>query len=70
MEAYEGLIRNTATEYAPWYVVPADNKWYTRVVVAAAIIDSLASLDLRYPQVGKERLAELATIKQELLEQD
>ena len=64
------MIRHTATEEAPWYVVPADNKWYTRVVVAAGIIDALASLDLRYPKVGKERLAELAVIRKELLEQD
>jgi hypothetical protein len=47
--------------------VPADNKWYTRVVVAAAIIDALASLDLHYPKVGKGRLKELELTKQELL---
>ena len=46
MEAYEDMIRNTATKAAPWYVVPADNKWFTRVIVAAAVIDALASLDL------------------------
>src|SRR5262249_18550356 len=51
MEAYEDMIRNTATKHAPWYVVPADNKWFTWVVVAAAIIDALASLKLRYPKV-------------------
>ena len=50
MEAYEDMIRNTATKEAPWYVVPADNKWFTRVVVAAAVIDALASLDLQYPE--------------------
>jgi hypothetical protein len=47
--------------------VPADNKWYTRVVVAAAIIDALASLDLHYPEVGKDRLKQLAETKRELL---
>ena len=41
MDAYEDMIRNTATKEAPWYVVPADNKWFTRVVVAAAVIDAL-----------------------------
>ena len=51
MAAYEAMIRNTATRRAPWYVVPADNKWFTRVIVAAAIIDALASLDLAYPEV-------------------
>ena len=46
MDAYEDMIRDTATKHAPWYVVPADNKWFTRIVVAAAIIEALASLDL------------------------
>jgi hypothetical protein len=67
MHAYEDAIRETATEDSPWYVVPANNKWYTRVVVAAAIIDALASLDLHYPKVGKEKLKELAITKKELL---
>jgi len=67
MEAYEDLIRNTATEKAPWYVVPADNKWYTRAVVAAAVIDALASLDLHYPKVTEEKLKELAAAKKALL---
>src|ERR1700758_3169951 len=52
MEAYEEMIQETATKYAPWYVVPADNKWFTRVVVASAVIDSLADLELEYPKVG------------------
>jgi polyphosphate kinase 2 (PPK2 family) len=52
MEAYEETIRNTATEDSPWYVVPADNKWFTRVVVAGAVIDALASLKLHYPKVS------------------
>ncbi len=67
MEAYEDLIRNTATEEAPWYVVPADNKWYTRVIVAAAVIDALASLDLHYPVVTEEKLKELALARKALL---
>jgi PPK2 family polyphosphate:nucleotide phosphotransferase len=66
MAAYEDAIRETATDYAPWYVVPADNKWFTRVVVAGAIIDALGSLDLAYPEVGKEKLAELAAAKKAL----
>jgi PPK2 family polyphosphate:nucleotide phosphotransferase len=69
MNAYEDMIQHTATEEAPWYVVPADNKWFTRVVVAAAIIDALASMDLHYPEVGKEKLAELAEAKKILLAQ-
>jgi PPK2 family polyphosphate:nucleotide phosphotransferase len=67
MEAYEDMIRNTATEKSPWYVVPADNKWFTRVVVAAAVVETLASLDLKYPEVGKDKLKELAATKAALL---
>jgi PPK2 family polyphosphate:nucleotide phosphotransferase len=60
MRAYEQMICGTATEDAPWYVVPADHKWYTRMVVAAAVIESLDSLNLRYPKVAKKERAELA----------
>jgi hypothetical protein len=67
MEAYEDMIRHTASKHAPWYVVPADNKWFTRVIVAAAVIDALASLNLGYPRVGKEKLRELAEAKKSLL---
>jgi PPK2 family polyphosphate:nucleotide phosphotransferase len=67
MRCYEDAIRSTATEDSPWYVVPADNKWFTRLVVAAAVIDALASLDLAYPQVGPEQRRELARVKRALL---
>jgi len=67
MDAYQEMIRHTATDHSPWYVVPADNKWFTRVVVAAAVIDALASLNLEYPKVGKEQLAELEAAKAVLL---
>jgi PPK2 family polyphosphate:nucleotide phosphotransferase len=60
MKAYEEMIRETATEDSPWYVVPADNKWFTRVVVAAAVIDALASLNLHYPKVSAAKKKELA----------
>jgi PPK2 family polyphosphate:nucleotide phosphotransferase len=63
MKAFEDMIRNTATEDAPWYVVPADNKWFTRVVVAGAIIDAMASLGLHYPKVNEKKLEELAAAK-------
>ena len=55
MKAYEEMIRNTATEDAPWYVVPADHKWFTRLVVAAAIVDTLEGLKLAYPKVDVEK---------------
>jgi PPK2 family polyphosphate:nucleotide phosphotransferase len=67
MAAYEELIRETATEYAPWYVVPANNKWFTRIIVAAAIIEALASLDLRYPKVDKRKRQELAAVRKLLM---
>jgi len=67
MEAYEDTIRETATKDAPWYVIPADNKWFTRVVVASAIIEALDSLGLEYPKVGKEKLKELAEAKNVLI---
>ena len=66
MGAYEDMIRNTSTKEAPWYVVPADNKWFTRVVVAAAVIDGLAELDLKYPKVSESKLKELAAAKRAL----
>jgi PPK2 family polyphosphate:nucleotide phosphotransferase len=69
MEAYDDMIRNTATPYAPWYVVPADNKWFTRIVVAAAVIDTLASLNLHYPKVDDAKRKELQTVKKALLSQ-
>jgi polyphosphate kinase 2 (PPK2 family) len=67
MEAYEQMIQETATKDAPWYVVPADNKWFTRVVVAAAVIETLDDLDLEYPEVGEDKLKELAVAKKKLL---
>jgi len=65
-EAYEDMIRQTATKDAPWFVVPADNKWFTRVVIVAGVIDALASLNLSYPAVGEAKLKELAAVKQAL----
>ena len=60
MRAYEDMIRNTATDYAPWYVVPADHKWFTRLVVAEVIVETLQSLGLRYPKVSSAKRKELA----------
>jgi PPK2 family polyphosphate:nucleotide phosphotransferase len=67
MKTYEEMIQRTATKDAPWYVVPADNKWFTRVVVASAVIETLASLDLAYPKVDEGKLKELAAAKKKLL---
>jgi PPK2 family polyphosphate:nucleotide phosphotransferase len=67
MDAYETAIRETASPDAPWYVVPADRKWYTRIVVGGAIVDALSRLELHYPKLGKPQLAELAAARKALL---
>jgi PPK2 family polyphosphate:nucleotide phosphotransferase len=67
MHAYEQTVRHTATEYAPWYVVPADTKWFTRLVVASAIVQRLSALDLSYPELSKDELKELKAARQALL---
>ena len=67
MKAYEEMIQQTATKKAPWYVVPADNKWFTRVIVAAAVIDALASLNLQYPKVSAAKRRELGATRKALL---
>lgn len=69
MEAYEEMIKNTSTEESPWYVIPADNKAYARIAVASAIISALDQMDLDYPKVTKEKLAELQEVKRALLEE-
>ena len=66
MKAFVEMILETATKEAPWYVVPADNKWFTRVVVAGAVIETLDSLDLAYPKVDEGKLKELAAAKKKL----
>jgi PPK2 family polyphosphate:nucleotide phosphotransferase len=59
MRAYEDMIRNTSTKHAPWYVVPADHKWFARLVVAEAIIGAMESLDLSFPKMDAQRRKEL-----------
>lgn len=65
-DAYENAIRHTAKGYAPWYVVPADNKWFTRLVVAQAVVDALKNMDLKYPKVSGEEKSALAAARQQL----
>jgi len=67
MEAYEDAIRATASAHAPWFVVPADNKWFTRLVVAAAIVDALERLDLAYPKVDDTKRKALAAARKALV---
>jgi PPK2 family polyphosphate:nucleotide phosphotransferase len=68
MEAFEDLIQHTATPEAPWHVIPADNKWFSRIAVAEAVIDTLESLNLSYPKVDDAKAKELAAARK-LLEQ-
>jgi len=63
MAAYEDLIRHTATPEAPWHVIPADNKWFTRIAVAAAVVDTLEDLNLAYPTVDDAKAKELAAAR-------
>lgn len=65
-EAYEEAIRNTASKEAPWYVVPADNKWFTRLLVAAAVVDAMAGLKLHYPVVSPAKRKELVAARKRL----
>jgi PPK2 family polyphosphate:nucleotide phosphotransferase len=67
MRACQEMIRHTATDGAPWHVVPADHKWFTRLVVAEVIIDALESLELRFPQVSATQRRELAAVRTALL---
>ncbi len=67
MTAYEDMIAHTATEYAPWYVVPADNKWFTRVVVAEVIVNTMEKLNLSYPKLDAAQKKELEAAMAQLL---
>ncbi|SEA18177.1 polyphosphate kinase 2 family protein [Variovorax sp. YR216] len=69
MAAFEEAIRATASKRAPWFVVPADNKWFTRLVVAAAIVETLERLDLHYPRVDAQKKVGLATARTALLQE-
>jgi PPK2 family polyphosphate:nucleotide phosphotransferase len=69
MHAYEELIKNTSTDKSPWYVIPADNKIYARIAIASAIIHALDEMELEYPTVSPEKIAELNAVKKALLEE-
>jgi len=69
MKAYQDLIQKTSTTHSPWYVVPADNKSYARIVIASAVINALDEMGLEYPRVSPEKVAELQEIKKALLEE-
>ena len=64
--AYEKMIRNTASEHAPWVVVPADNKWFSRLLVVATVVDALSEMKLEYPKISEGQLAELKAARKQL----
>jgi len=66
MHAFQEAIRATASKRAPWYVVPADNKWFTRLLVAAAIVEAVENLDLAYPAVDAKKQKELQAMRADL----
>jgi PPK2 family polyphosphate:nucleotide phosphotransferase len=66
MRAFEEVFTHTSTEWAPWYIIPADHKWFAHVAVADVINSTLKSLHLKYPELGKEHMEELLTAKKEL----
>ena len=66
-EAYEEMVQRTATKHAPWYVIPADNKWFARLAVASAVVEALDGLDLKFPDVDKAKKKELEEIREALL---
>lgn len=68
--AYEDMLEHTSTDYAPWYVVPADNKWYTRLVVSEVMLDLFKQLDPHTPKLSKEEESQLEKWKKVLMEQD
>ena len=68
--AYQAAIRATAAPHAPWFIVPADNKWFTRLVVAGAIVEAMDNLDLRYPTVDAAKKKQLAAARAELAAED
>jgi PPK2 family polyphosphate:nucleotide phosphotransferase len=70
MFAYEELIKNTSTKKSPWYVIPADDKYHARIAIASAVIHALDGMDLEYPKVSEEKIAELNAVKQALLDED
>ena len=65
-DAYERMIRHTATGHAPWVVVPSDNKWFTRLLVVAVIVDTLANMKLEYPKLTAAQIAELKEARKQL----
>jgi hypothetical protein len=69
MAVYQDIVRHTSTEVAPWHVVPADHKWFARVVIGSAIVSTLDTLNLRFPRADKGSLQEFKQVRMALLEE-
>ncbi len=67
MDVYEEMFNHTSTDWGPWFIIPADRKWFTRLCVSGIVVAMLKSLNLKYPKVSDEELAELQKAKEELL---
>jgi polyphosphate kinase 2 (PPK2 family) len=70
MAAYEDMLEHTSTKHAPWYVVPADNKWFTRLAVAGILWQTLADLELEFPKVTKAKVQELQEVRRMLMAEE
>jgi hypothetical protein len=70
MDAYEDMLEHTSTDYAPWYVVPADNKWFTRLAVSTILQSRIAELHLQFPKVTEGKRKELQEIRRMLIAED
>ncbi|MFX6067136.1 hypothetical protein ABTE92_19735, partial [Acinetobacter baumannii] len=68
--AYQDMIRHTGTRHAPWHIVPADHKWFARVVIGSTIVSALDKLDLHFPKVDKAERSEFKLVRQALLDED
>ena len=68
-EVYEEMVQRTATKHAPWYVVPADNKWFARLIIGAGIVEAMSGLDLKLPDVDRKKKKELEGIREALEEE-
>ena len=66
MAVYQDIVRHTSTPVAPWHVVPADHKWFARVVIGSAIVSALETLDLRFPRADKASLQEFKQVRKAL----
>jgi polyphosphate kinase 2 (PPK2 family) len=70
MAVYQDIVRHTSTPLAPWHVVPADHKWFARVVIGSAIVSALEKLDLKFPRADKASLREFKQVRTALLAED